>query len=77
MTKDSSFLRFRAVFVSYCPLFWGSGVIYAKYDIPYILERDDKKNSSFLRFMTVFVSYCPPFWGSEVIYKVPDTQYMF
>jgi hypothetical protein len=23
------------------PLFWGSRVIYMKYDIPYILERDD------------------------------------
>jgi hypothetical protein len=43
MTKNSSFLRIRAIFVSYCPLFWGSGVIYTKYDIPYILERDDKK----------------------------------
>jgi hypothetical protein len=43
MTKNSSFLHFRAVFVSYCPLFWGSGVIYTKYDILYILERDNKK----------------------------------
>jgi hypothetical protein len=43
MTKNSSFLHFRAVFVSYCPLFWGSWVIYTKYDIPYILERDEKK----------------------------------
>jgi hypothetical protein len=25
MTKNSSFLRFRAVFMSYCPQFWGSG----------------------------------------------------
>jgi hypothetical protein len=33
MTKNSSFLRIRAIFVSYCPLFWGSGVIYTKYDI--------------------------------------------
>jgi hypothetical protein len=47
MTKNSSFLRIRAVFVSYCPLFWGSGVIYTKYDIPYILERDDKKTHHF------------------------------
>jgi hypothetical protein len=43
MTKNSSFLRFRDVFVSYCPFFWGSGVIYTKYGIPYIFERDDKK----------------------------------
>jgi hypothetical protein len=50
MTKNSSFLCFRAVFVSYCPLFWGSRVIYMKYDIPYILERDNKK-------LIIFVFY--------------------
>jgi hypothetical protein len=32
MTKNSSFLRFRAIFMSYCPQFWGSGVIYKDYD---------------------------------------------
>jgi hypothetical protein len=48
MTKNSSFLHFRAIFVSYCPLFWGSVEIYQKYDSLYILERNDKKNLSFL-----------------------------
>jgi hypothetical protein len=43
-----AFLCFRAVFVSYCPLFWGSMDIYKEYDSLYILERNDKKNSSFL-----------------------------
>jgi hypothetical protein len=41
MAKNSSFLRFRAIFVSYCPLFWGSGDIYKEYDSLYILERND------------------------------------
>jgi hypothetical protein len=39
---------FMAVFVSYCPLFWGSVEIYMKYDSLYILERNDEK-LSFLR----------------------------
>jgi hypothetical protein len=58
MTKNSSFLRFRVVFVSYCPQFWGDGLIYKEYDSLYILERNDKKNVIFA-FMAVFVSYCP------------------
>jgi hypothetical protein len=32
MAKNLSFLRFRAVFVGYCPMFWGSVEIYKKYD---------------------------------------------
>jgi hypothetical protein len=47
ITKNSSFLCFRAIFVSYCPLFWGSGVIYKAHDTQYILERDDKKTHHF------------------------------
>jgi hypothetical protein len=34
---------FMAVFVSYCPQFWGSGVIYKAHDTQYIFERDAKK----------------------------------
>jgi hypothetical protein len=49
MAKNSSFLRFRAVFMSYCPLFRGYVEIYKEYDSLYILERNDKKNSLFLR----------------------------
>jgi hypothetical protein len=48
MTQNSSFLRFRTVFVSYCPLFWRSMEIYKEYDSLYILERYDKKGLSFL-----------------------------
>jgi hypothetical protein len=49
MTKNSSFLCFRAVFVRYCPLFWVSMEIYKEYESLYILERNDKKDLSFLR----------------------------
>jgi hypothetical protein len=40
-------LRFRAVFKSYYPLFWGSVEIYKEYDSLYILERNDEKNCRF------------------------------
>jgi hypothetical protein len=43
-----SFLCFRAIFVGYCTLFWGSVDIYKEYDGLYILERNEK-NSSFMR----------------------------
>jgi hypothetical protein len=76
MAKNSSFLHFRAVFMSYYPLFWGSVEIYKEYDSLYILERNDEKIVVFA-FMAAFVSYCPPFWGSRVIYNAHDTQYMF
>jgi hypothetical protein len=32
MTKNSLFLRFRAIFVSYCPQFWVYGVIFKAHD---------------------------------------------
>jgi hypothetical protein len=38
-----------AIFVSYCPQFWGSGVIYKANDTQYMFERHDQ-NSSFLHF---------------------------
>jgi hypothetical protein len=77
MIKNSQFLCFRAVFVRYCPLFWGSVEIYKKYDSLYILERNDKKKLVVFSCMAIFVSYCPQFWSSGVIYKAHDTQYMF
>jgi hypothetical protein len=46
MAKTSLFLRFRAIFVGYCPLFWGSVEIYKKYDSLYIL-RGMTKNCRF------------------------------
>jgi hypothetical protein len=65
-----------AVFVSYCPQFWGSGVIYKAHDTLHMFERHDRKLVVFV-FMTVFMSYCPQFLGSVVIYKAHDTQYIF
>jgi hypothetical protein len=67
-TKNLSFCVFRAVFASYCPLFWGFVDIYKEYDSPYNLERNENKLIIFA-FMAVFVNYCPQFWGSGVIYK--------
>jgi hypothetical protein len=72
MTKNSSFLHFRAIFVSYCPLFWGSRVIYTKYDILYILEWDDKKLIFFV-FYGRFRELLPTVLGPRVIYKAHDT----
>jgi hypothetical protein len=43
MTKNSSFLHFRAVFMSYCPQFWGSRVIYKVHVTQYMFERHDQK----------------------------------
>jgi hypothetical protein len=76
MAKNSSFLRFRDIFVSYCPQFCGSMMIYKEYDSLYILERNAKKHVVFV-FMAIFVSYCPQFWCPWVIYQAHDTQYIF
>jgi hypothetical protein len=43
MTKNTSFLCFRAVFMSYCQQFWGSVVIYKVHDTQYMSERHDQK----------------------------------
>jgi hypothetical protein len=59
---------FMAIFVSYCPQFWGAGVIYKVHDTQYIFERHDQKLVLFV-LVAVFVSYCPQFWGAVVIYK--------
>src|SRR4051812_49141492 len=59
MTKNSSFLHFMEIFVSYCPQFWGSRAIY-------LFGRYEQK-LFFLRFMAVFMSYCQRFWGSKAI----------
>jgi hypothetical protein len=47
-----------AVFVSYCPQYWVSGVIYKAYDTQYMFQRHDQKLVIFA-FMAIFVSYCP------------------
>jgi hypothetical protein len=38
---------FMAVFVSYCPLFWGYGGIYMAHDTQYMFERHDQKLAIF------------------------------
>jgi phosphatidylglycerophosphatase A len=77
MTENSLFLCFKAVFVNYCPLFWGSIEIYKEYYSMYILERNGKKKLIVFAYFAIFVSYCPQFWSSGVIYKAQDTLYMF
>jgi hypothetical protein len=37
------FLRFRFIFMSHCPRFRGSRVIYEVHDTQYIFERHDQK----------------------------------
>jgi hypothetical protein len=63
---------FMAIFMSYCPQFWGSGVIYKAHDTQYMFERHDQKLIIFA-FMAIFIIYCPQFCGSGVIYKAHDT----
>jgi hypothetical protein len=41
---------FMAVFVSYCPQFWGSGGIYMAHDTQYMFERHDQKLAVFCIF---------------------------
>jgi hypothetical protein len=72
MTKNSLFLRFRAYFMSYCPLFWVSEVIYKAHDTHEMFERYDQKPIIFM-FLGRFVRYCPQFWVSGVIFKAHDT----
>jgi hypothetical protein len=67
---------FVAVFVSYCPLFGGSGGFTWPMTLSTCL-RGMTKNSPFLRFRAVFMSYCPLFSVFEVIYKAHDTHEMF
>jgi hypothetical protein len=62
MPKNSSCLHFRAVFMSYCPQFWGFGLIYKVHDTQYTFERHDKKLIIFA-FSVRFVSYCLLSWG--------------
>jgi hypothetical protein len=42
---DQKFIdfAFMAVFVSYCPQFWGFGGIYMAHDTQYMFERHDQK----------------------------------
>jgi hypothetical protein len=69
-THDQKLIVFAvmAIFVSYCPLFWGYGGTYMAHDTQYMFERHDQK-LSFLHFQAVFVSYSPQFWVFGVIFK--------
>jgi hypothetical protein len=51
-----------AIFVSYCPQFWGSGVIYKAHDTLYMFERHDKKLVVFA-FYGRFRELVPIVWG--------------
>jgi hypothetical protein len=55
-------LTFLGRFVSYCPQFWVSGVIFKAHDTKYMFYRHDQKLIIFA-CMAIFVSYCPLFWG--------------
>jgi hypothetical protein len=63
------FLAFMAVFVSYCPLFWGSGATYKEYDNLYMFERHDQKLVVFMfygRFrelLSIVVGFCGDLQG--------------
>src|SRR3954464_12137704 len=70
MTRNSQFSRFIAVFMSYCPQFYGSRAIYSNPNTRYIIESYDQK-------LIVFMSYCPEFYGSREIYSNPKTRYIF
>jgi hypothetical protein len=39
---------FMAIFVSYCPQFWGFGAIYKAHDTQYMFERHDQKLAVFV-----------------------------
>jgi hypothetical protein len=57
---------FMAVFVSYCPQFWDSGVIYKAHDTVYMFARHDRK-LSFLRLWPFFRELLPTvlgFWAN-------------
>jgi hypothetical protein len=43
MTKKLIIFAFMAVFVSYCPQFWGARVIYKAHATQYMFERRDQK----------------------------------
>jgi hypothetical protein len=41
--KKLAIFTFMSVFMSYCPQFWGSGVIYKAHDTQYMFEKHDQK----------------------------------
>src|SRR3954464_14108365 len=57
MTRKSSFSRFMAVLMSYCPLFWGSRAVYNDLKNRYMFESYDQK-------LVVFV-----FWPFSCVFS--------
>jgi hypothetical protein len=58
MTKKIVVFAFMAIFVRYCPQFWGSRVIYNAHDTQYMFERHDQK-LVFLAFQGHFHELLP------------------
>ena len=69
MTRNSSFSLFLAVFMSYCPQFWGSRAIYNNLKTRYMFESYDQKLVVFV-FMAIFMSYILEFLRSKRICMV-------
>src|SRR5215216_702257 len=57
MTKNSFFLHFIGISMSYCPQFWDFRAIYNNRKTRYIFEYL-MNYSSFSCFMAIFISYC-------------------
>src|SRR4051812_27940982 len=69
MNKNSLFSRFKTVFMSYCPQFWGIRATWMACKTRYMFERYDQK-------LVVFVlddRFCRP----REIYIDHKTRYMF
>jgi hypothetical protein len=73
MTKNLSFLHFRAIFMSYCSQFWVFGVIFKAHDTWYLFDEHDQKFVVFA-FMAFFRAIALCFGVCEVIYKAHDTH---
>src|SRR3954467_7358543 len=62
MTRNSSFSRFMAVFMIYCPLFWGYREIYNDIRTRYMFDSYDQKLVIFV-FYVHFHELLPTFFG--------------
>src|SRR3954462_2818713 len=69
MTKNSLFSHFKAVFMSYCPQFWGTRATWMARKTPCMFDRSDQK-------LVVF-EFGDRFWRSREIYNDHKIRYMF
>src|SRR3954471_22871380 len=76
MTKNSSFLRFMATFLSYFPQFWDSTTIYNDRKARYIFVGMTQKSSLFV-FYGHFHEVLPIFLVSRGIRMARMTRYTF